>query len=215
MAGNFPVPLGVQLVVRWRLGTAAEAINVLHYRNTPATPIDQARADAISTLVGSAFATSALNAQLHTTVSLGSIQVRDMRNNENPYFASSIGTAPGTGTGDLLPRATSFCVSLATAKRGRSFMGRVYLWGYTEAANDATGGIATAASAASVAFVNLLKTNMLSTQNLELCVLSRYTTLPGTSVPIERNPPTLEPVVSVLAKDSRWDVQRRRAIAGV
>jgi hypothetical protein len=216
MAGNLPVPLGVEVKIVWNWNGQAAALNILHFEKDAGAVITSATAQAIDTAIKSQFTTSGLAGIFHTGVGLARAETRDMSSNDNPWFPGTGAAVAGTSAANPLPAATSFVVSLPTGKRGRSFNGRVYLWGYTEDANDAAGGIAAAASTASVAFIAGIRSTLAGGSTLlDMAVLSRWTTPPGAADSIERNPPIITPVGAVVAKDARWDVQRRRAVAGV
>lgn len=218
MAGNLPVPLGVEIKIQWDAPTGPAALTILHATNTSSAEITQARTDAIDSAIKTAYTSSGLQGVVHTGVSLARASVRDMRDNANPWWVAANAVVPGTGVGKPLPAATCFCVSSTTAKRGRSFNGRTYLWGYVEGANDTNGGITAVARDASVLFLNTVRTSLAGSPAVQLAILSRWTTPPGSapgSPPTERNPPILTPVVTYVAKDSRWDVQRRRSIPGI
>jgi hypothetical protein len=51
---------------------------------------------------------------------------------------------PGLATGDPLPPDTALVTTFRTGFRGRSFRGRTYWWGGTEANNDGTGRLLSA-----------------------------------------------------------------------
>jgi hypothetical protein len=217
MAGNFPVPNGVEVKIVWGLAGIPTALNILHFSHAAAASMTQAVADAISALIKTSF-TNNLAAFIHPTVSLLRVETRNMDNQSDPWFVTSSAAPPGTGTGNPLPAATAFCVSLKTGLRGRSYNGRVYLWGFASVANDTNGGITTAASTGAVAFIQGIDTNMSTTQSRPMAIVSRWTTPPGSppnTPPTERPVPLLTDVTSIVALDSRWDVQRRRAVPGV
>lgn len=216
MPGNLPVPLGVEVKLIWGWQGAPYAINVLHFRNTPATPIDQIRANAIDTLIkGQYSGASSQGSVNHTGVTLIAVHTRDMRDNTNIEWVGAGSAVPGTATGDPLPAAVSFVQTLKTAKRGRSYQGRIYAWGFTEASNDVLGGVVAATQSAVATFWAGILSNMSSQQNMQQCVLSRFTTPPGASAPVERDPPELTTVTAIVQRDTRWDYQRRRAIPGI
>lgn len=218
MAGNLPVTNGAEVKIVWGLSGTPAALNILHFAHDAGAIMNQAKADSISTLVKAAFTSSAIGGFLHTTVSLMRVESRHMDSNTDPWFVGAGAAVAGSGAGNPLPAATAFVVSLKTGLRGRSYNGRVYLWGWTEDANDAAGGIATGAFGAAGAFIDTIRVNMGSAQQWDLGILSRWTTPPGSppnTPPTERTPPLITPVTQVVALDSRWDVQRRRAIPGI
>lgn len=217
MAGNLPVPQGLEVRLVWNLGGNPYAVNILHFTHAVGTLHSQARADSIATVVRNSF-TNNFAVQVHPSVTLARIESRHMDANSDPWFIGAGAATPGTGTGKPLPAATSFAITLKTGLRGRSYNGRVFLWGYVEGANDAAGGMTSAAGAASVAFVDGIRQNMNTTLTAPMGVLSRWTTPPtappGTP-PTERTPPIITAVTLVTNLDLRWDVQRRRAVPGI
>jgi hypothetical protein len=215
MAGNLPVPRGVEVKITWSAGGTAQALNILHFDNTTSATMTQAVANTIGTAVRNAMGTSALAGQLHTSITLSKVEVRSMTANSDPWYVSTGAAVPGTGTGKPLPAANALVVTLNTLFRGRSYKGRVYLWGFAELANDTAGGATAAAQAAAIKFIDDIKTSVGGgTPALNLAVLSRWSTPPGGTTSIERNPPILSLVASQSA-DARWDVQRRRAVPGI
>lgn len=215
MAGNLPVPNGAELKIVWGLNGVPAALNILHYAHPTAASMSQALADAASTHVKNAFSVTALNAQIFAGVSLMRVEIRHMDANSDPWFIGAGTAVPGTAAGNPLPAATSFVVSVTTGMRGRSFNGRIYLWGWTEDANDTLGGITAAGSTAALGFCQQLGSLGASLPGYSLGVLSRFTTPPLSTVAIERNPPLLTAANGFVVKDSRWDVQRRRAVPGI
>lgn len=219
MAGNLPVPQGAEVKLVWQHNGVDAALNILHFGHDVGAVMNQAKADAIATLVRAQFSTAGgLASQVNTAVSLARIESRHMDALSDPWFVGAGAAVPGTSTANPLPAATSFVVTLRTGLRGRSYNGRVYIWGLTEDVNDAAGGITALGAETCRAFIALIMTNMASTQQWDLGVLSRWTTPPtappGTP-PTERQPPLLTPVTAVVFKDQRWDVQRRRAVPGI
>jgi hypothetical protein len=216
MAGNLPVTNGVEVKLVWTATGVPWALNILHFTNSTGTSMTQSRADSISTVVKSAFTTSLLPAQLHTSAALNRVEVRSMTANSDPWFVGAGAAVPGTATGKPLPSATALVVTLKTGLRGRSYNGRYYQWGWGEIANDTAGGATAAAANSLGGFINTMRTNLSGApSSLSMAILSRYTTPPGQTASIERNPPILTPVTAEVLLDSRWDTQRRRAIPGV
>jgi hypothetical protein len=202
--------------VLWTLNGDPFALNILHFRNTGNAAITQANADAIDGQVKAAFGSSALTGQYYSGVALASVSTRNLAASTNPWFIGSGAPVSGTGVGKPLPAATSFVVTLRTGQRGRSFNGRVYLAGWAEVANDTTGGATPTARTAALAFMDAIRVALVTgTPTLELAILSRVTTPPGTETPTIRPTPLTTAVTGIVASDLRWDTQRRRAVPGV
>lgn len=215
MSGNLPADRGVEVKLTWALGGTPSALNILHFDNPTLAAITQTTANNIGTAVRTAFTSSALVGQIHTSVTLAKVEVRSMKALSDPWYVSTGAAVAGTAAGKPLPAATALVVSLKTGLRGRSYNGRMYVWGFAELANDTLGGATSAAAAAASKFLDDMKVAIGGgTPALNLAVLSRFTTPPDGTVPIERTPPILTPVASTPA-DQRWDVQRRRAVPGI
>lgn len=191
----------------WAQGGQLYALNVLGVVNAGSVAITQALTNTIGTAIKSALTSSGQGAMLHTTITLANIGLRDVRTANTAEFLDTGGAVAGTLAGDLLPPQIAFCITLRTAQAGRSFRGRVYLPGYAEAANDATGTISTTAN--SVAFVTAIQSALVAS-SLNLGVLSRPA--PDAAPP---RAGFVTPVTSIVARDSVWDTQRRRAIPGI
>jgi hypothetical protein len=216
MAGNIPLTGAVQLKLVWSTASGPQSLNILHCQKLGVQVINTAFATAVDTAVKGAFTSSSLNLAISTTVSLTRVEVRDLGSLENPWFLGGGAAVPGAAADNMLPPQVAMCVSLNTAKRGRSFHGRTYLWGFTVTSNDATGAIAGPSAAAGTTFMETIRTTLAGgTTQLTLGVLSRFWTPPGTDTTVERSLPVLTPVVSCATRDTRWDTQRRRADPGI
>lgn len=196
-----------QMRLIWALGGQLYALNVLGVVNSGSVAITQALTNTLGTAIKAALTSSGHGAAVNSTVTLANVGLRDIRTANTAEFLDTGAAVAGTGTGDLLPPQTALCITLRTAQAGRSFRGRVYLCGYGEPVN-AAGGVASSSST-SVAFVVAIQ-NALIAQSLNLGVLSR----PAPQLPIPRAG-FITPVTSVVARDSVWDTQRRRAIPGI
>lgn len=215
VAGNLPVLNGVELKMVWTFSGVPQALNILHFNNAQGATITQSVANQVDTAVKSALTSSGHLASLHTGTALARCDIRSMTSNTDPWFLGAGAPVAGTSTGDPLPAATALVVTSVTGLRGRSFMGRTYLWGWAEGVNDAAGGVTVAAANAAAQFLTSVRTALAGqTPSFTQAILSRWTTPPG-GVVTERNPPILTTVVQNLCKDQRWDTQRRRAIPGI
>lgn len=215
MAGNLPVPNGVELRIVWTFQGAPHALNILHFHNPSGATITQAVANQVDTAVKAAFTSSGHAANIVAAFALARAEVRSMTSNTDPWFPGSAAAVVGTSVADPLPAAVSLVITNLTGLRGRSFMGRTYLTGFGEGVNDPSGGCTLAAANAAALFVLTIRTSLAgATPSLVQSVLSRWTTPPSGTLQ-ERNPPILTPVTSNALKDQRWDTQRRRAVPGI
>jgi len=183
------------------------AQNVLHFVNTGAVIVNQALAETLKTTISGIFGSSQLTGAIAPTFGLRNVGVRNLAlANQAEFLSTGAGTL-GTGTGDLLPVGTAFCVTLRTSGAGKSFRGRVYLAGFTEgmgAANNADAAVAQVA----VAFVDGIRTSLGSAPNIDMCIVSRYANK------VLRPTPITTEVTAVIARNTVWDSQRRRLKPG-
>jgi len=201
------VPNAAVMRLLWAQGGVLSAINVLGVVNGSNVAITQALTNSVGAAIKSGFTSSGFVNNLSTVITLVNVGLRDIRTANQAEFLDSGAAVAGTSGGDLLPLQTCLCITLRTALAGKSFRGRTYLWGYMEGMNDASGRITSTVQ--SVAFMTALKAALVANA-LDLGVLSR----PAPTLPIPRAG-GITPVTSIVARDSVWDTQRRRALAGV
>lgn len=209
------IPQGVLVRLIWRRGGADTAVNVLGATNVSAIAINQSLANSVGAAIKSSF-NSTLAASVGTDVSLSQIGLRNINVANQAEFLDVNAVQAGLeGTSSLLPPQISLAVTLRTALAGPSYRGRVYLYGFTEAINDA-GSLAIAATGtAAVSFVTGIQT-ALAAAGLTLAVLSR----PQDAQPLAVPPKLAKagwatPVTSIVLRNLAWDTQRRRAVAGI
>lgn len=201
------VPNAAQMRLIWSLGGQLYALNVMGVVNSGSVAITQALTNTVGSAVKAALTSSTLGANVHTTVALANVGLRDVRTANTAEFLDSGAAVAGTATGDVLPPQIAIVVTLRTALAGRSFRGRVYLPGFAEATNSATG--TSSLGTAPVGFITAIK-SALVTSGLDLGVLSR-------PAPLATPPRSgfITPVTSIVMRDTVWDTQRRRAVPGI
>jgi hypothetical protein len=152
----------LQIRVVWALPGEKQALNVLHSDIGANTTVNQALANTVAQAVADAHASSGLNAVQPDSVSIERVDVRDVREANQPLISSTTGLpSPGTVTsGDLLPKQDAICITSRTALAGRSFRGRTYLPGFDEGSSMVAGEASTAARDAGVAFLDDLNTTL-------------------------------------------------------
>ena len=199
-----PLVVSNAVLVRliWSAGGVPFAVNVLGGRKISATTIDQGFANTLGSAIKGAISAVALVPQLHTSVALMSVGVRDISAAARPEFIDAGTAVNGTGTGNLLPPQVAICCTLRTALAGKSFRGRYYQAGMPVGANSATGTILAAASTPVRDFISALRITHFPSNGLALAVISRKNAV-ATDVTLEQ------------VRDAQWDTQRRRAEAGV
>lgn len=191
----------------WSLNGQLYALNVLGVVNATNLAITQALANTVGAAVKTAFTSSSHDTDVHTSVSLANVGLRDIRTASQAEFLDSGAAVPGTSAGDVLPPQIALCITLRTALAGAAYRGRSYLPGYGELYNTATGTCVAVAPA--VAFLAAIKSG-LQTNALDLGVISRG----NASLPIPRAP-QINVVTSIVSRDAVWETQRRRAIPGI
>lgn len=201
------VPNAAQMRLIWALGGQLYALNVMGVVNTGAVSITQALTNTIGAAIKTALTSSGLGGLLNTTVTLANVGLRDIRTANQAEFLDTGGAVAGTAVTGLLPPQTALVVTLRTAQAGRSYRGRVYLPGFDEGNNSATGTATAAVSP--VTFVSSVK-SALVTSGLDLGVLSR----PAPDA-IPPRSGFITPVTSMVLRDQVWDTQRRRAVPGI
>lgn len=164
------IPNCVQIRILGNVGSNG-CINVLHARKLPTLAVDQTLANSVGTAIKNAWTTN-IGPLSNGNAALVRVGVRDLSNANQPEFLDTGATAVGTGTGDLMPAQVASVVTLKTALSGKSFRGRVYVWGFIETQNAAGGDAAGTVATGAVNYITAIK-NGLSPLSLFLCVASR------------------------------------------
>jgi hypothetical protein len=170
MAPPLQITSGAQLRLLWNLNGAL-AINVIGLLVTGNPVINQALAETIGSAVKGAFTTN-LAPRLAPTASLVRVGIRDLRSPNLPEFRDTGTIPPGTGTGDIMPPNIAACVTLRTAGSGKSFRGRIFYGGFTEAENTVSGWASAAVGTSVVAFTTAIDTAVTGS-GFRLAVLTR------------------------------------------
>lgn len=195
------VPQAALVRLIWTQGGTQYAVNVLGARKTGAAIIDQAAANAIGAAVKGALTSSGALPIISNTVALATVGVRDISSPNNVEFTDSGAAVPGTAAGALMPPQVAYCVTLRTARAGKSFRGRFYFPGWAVTANAANGTAIASVQTNGVAFITNVRT-ALPAQGLTLAVVSR------------KNAST-EVVTTEQGRDLLWDTIRGRSRPGI
>lgn len=217
------VPNVIQIKLGWTIAGPG-AFNVIHVRKGSAQTLDQTLANSIGSAVKGAY-TGNLPALMTTNVALHRIYSRDLSAPNMPEFQDTGAAVGGTdAVSQPLPASVALCLTLRTAKAGRSFRGRFYLGGFSEAQNDTSGLALPAAAAAAVSFVEDMA-DALGALGLSLGVLSRpsnaTTVLKRTGYPdgsqeeevLWSSPQRaggIEDVTLIASRTLAWETQRKR-----
>ena len=194
------VPQAALVRIIWSMSGQSYAVNVIGTRKTGATVIDQTTANSVGAQIKSAYTSSGL-AGLNTNIELATVGVRDISSASNVEFMDSGAAAASTGVGASLPPQVAYCVTLRTARAGKSYRGRVYLPGFGVSQLELGGTAVAAVRDNSVNFLNALRTGLPS-NGLSLAIVSRKLS-------------STELVTSVQGRDLVWDTIRGRATAGI
>jgi len=204
------VPNAAICRIAWVQGTRSW-LNVfgLTVLTNPPT-FDQALANTLATAWGTALTNNAILSKMPTSTRFHALFIRDIRTANQPEFESAAQDLAGTGTGDALPLSLAAAVTLRTALAGRSFRGRTFFSGWDETQNDANGRIAAALNTALESLIGTFNTS-LRANGLEIGVLSRPAdakTIPAKTTPARAG--QVNSMTQVIARDTRWESQRRR-----
>ena len=192
------LPLGFRVALEYQI-FGKIVVNIYH--GTTTDPITTIKLFSIADLFEAWFNTSLASA-VSADIKLATITVLnlDVENGEKVTNVL-VPASPGTRVGEALPNNVALVASFATAKTGRSFRGRSYLAGLSEA--DVAGvGVDTVFAAGIVTAFLALITDM-AVANEELVVASFQ------SLGVPRIEGVATPVDSVSC-NLRVDTQRRR-----
>lgn len=210
MAVPLVIPNAAMLKLRWA-NTGNQWLNVLGVVGNPTLPpIDATVAEAIfAAIKASTFMPAFLGCLAQSTIFQG-ISLRDISVANRFEFQSTGASTFGTSTTDALPLSVASVVTLRTALAGKSFRGRVYLSGFAELCNDATGRADTQSQVSSVDFINAVNT-ALQAHAMRLAVLSRpfaAKTIPQKIIPSRGG--GVQAMTAAESRNNKWESQRRR-----
>jgi hypothetical protein len=186
-------------------------LNVAHMQYTTAGPLNPNIADTMFTAFKNALTGANAEAQWASTFSVTGMGVIDLRSAANPELPSTTAALVGTGTGNALPDQVSIVVTARTALTGRSHRGRIYTFGYIQAACMADGTISDAAAAAAVAYGNALYTACTAGGGvlaINSPALPERPSKPGGTLPAKNH--EITPVTGLFVRDRVFDTNRRR-----
>jgi len=216
------IPNCVQVRLLWAI-SGTGGVNVLHAITTGSVVVNQTLANTIGSAIKAAY-TARLSSLQGPGSAIVRVGVRDLRGPNLAEFLDSGALVNGVGVGDPLPSQLAACVTLRTANSGKSFRGRVYVGGFNEAQNDASGLTATAANTASVNFLADVQATLqangmnlaVATRPAEAKVITETTNHnDGTTTVRTLSRQTAKnglatAVTLIAARDAAWQTQRRR-----
>lgn len=216
------IPSTVEVRLLWTFAGQG-GINVLHGIVGTGFVANQSVTNTLATAIKGAV-TANLATLMPANCSLVRVGLRDLRTPNQAEFIDANAAVVGSAVTDPLPPQTSLCVTLRTALSGKSFRGRVYLGGFSEATSDVVGTANSATSTAAVAFLTAVSNAMTASQ-ITFAVASRpaerYTVVRTTfhndgttsTKTITQGParPGVSTAVSLIAaRNATWETQRRR-----
>jgi len=183
---------------------------VIHWQIPAGTSVDVTLANALFSPIAALWEAH-LAAFAGGTTSLMQLALRDLRAaNQAEVISTAAGQSGTDAIGDNLPLSIACCVTLRTDKAGKRFRGRMYLPGFTETANGASGHMAAAMKTGADAFAAGLIAAA-SQSGCTLAVLSRPTTFdPDTGLPVSPGLGFVTTARQATVRDDVWDSQRRR-----
>jgi len=160
---------------------------------------------------------STLNAFFSSTGSLSAVTIRDINppDGSGVVVQSNAAGVPGTSASPALPSEVALVVTKNTAKRGRSFRGRMYMANWATNAMGTGDTVAAAAVTALGAWASTLVGATLAAQGYPHVLLqparAAYTSsITGRQFPARAA--TSEVITSLVVRDNHWDSQRRRGL---
>ena len=198
-------------------------MNVLGCEITGNPVFGQALADTLGTAIKNAWVTN-MQPRCTSGVSLVRVGIRNLNlDNQNEYRDAGAAVV-GNAVGDSLPGQNALVVSLRADGAGKSFRGRVYIGGFAEAENTATGVASANATTAAGNFVGAINT-ALQASSMRLAILTlpqpdiritKITTIDGTVTETRtlshqtQKPGAFHRVAFISVGNTVWDTQRRR-----
>lgn len=209
MAGFVVSPNTIRVL--WHCSTHGRPqLYVTHALYTTAGPLNPNIGETIWSAFKTNFGTADLIA-FHTGFSMTGVGVIDLRSPNNPEQTST--SAAITGTSLNLPMADQVCcvVTLRTAFTGRSFRGRVFVFGWSEDNMTATGAVADTAATVAESLVTAMQAGI-AAAGAQLAIrspeLPARPSKPGGELPAK--PFAITPVTQIVVRDRIWDTNRRR-----
>jgi hypothetical protein len=187
-------------------------LTVLGASGTNSTAVDQAKADALDAAIKAAFVSSGFNGCLDPSSNLVSVGIRDVKGANQPEFSGNGPASPGTVVGgQIVPKSAALVLTYKTLLAGKSYRGRSYLPGITEADNDGDGNFSTTCIANAIAFMTAVQGAM-TASGFAHAVLSPA--LPERTINGELEPAKAAfatPVTSISSRSTTPGSQRRRS----
>jgi hypothetical protein len=203
--GFVPVPDVAEVVMEYTLLGGNKAVNVFNVREAMITSWTQAILDDLIDIF-SAWETNTARALRSNQVILTGIRARDMTE-QNGLVVERAVSITGTIASAAMPANVTLAIKANTGFAGRSFRGRSYWIGLTEA--NVTGDfVATTAGNQIVAGMNTLRTNIQGS----LLLTARMVVVSRVANGAPRQTGIATDITSWSLNDYRVDTQRRRLL---
>lgn len=213
-----PVANTLQIRVTQSVAGVTAPVNNYHIKYDAPPGLTQGLADGIAEALENLYESSTLNAHLSTAWSITEILVTDLTSAGAPQFAGAFDPIAGTDAADLLPTQDAALINWITATRGRSFRGKTYHAGFSEAQSN--GSPTAALLTALESFASGLQSTF-TVVGQELAVVSRFsgsalTPGPGGQVLLRPSPRVAGVATPITSHhiDRQWHTQRRRGQRG-
>jgi hypothetical protein len=199
------------LRVLWHLSThGRNQLYVTHAEYTLAGPLNPNIAETIFSSFKGALGAGPPGALANTFSFLG-VGVVDIRSANNVEIASTGAAVPGTSLLVGLPDQVACVVTLRTAFAGRSFRGRVYVFGWAEDQVTAEGLVSDSCAINARQIVEAMRVGITAaggTMAIRSPALPERPSKPGGVLPAK--PYAITPVTTTVVRDRIWDTNRRR-----
>jgi hypothetical protein len=207
--------------MEWTHADTNVSVNVFYIKFGAHVTLNQAGADAWAGAFEDAFDTSGIATYLSTDTKIDHIVVTDLDSVGAPQFLGAFDAFAGASGADYLPLQTAGMIEWQTALRGRSFRGKTFLAGFTEAASDGApvAGLLTDLDALGDALIDAIHDTGPPTR--DLAVVSRFSgsqlvDIGGGQI-VKRPLPRAEAIATAItgrSSETVWKTQRRRAFPG-
>lgn len=212
IAGPQNVPSVLEIRVRQAIPNGKVATWAVHGAYVTVPTGLPGMAQSLFAAISAAWATN-LGTYMSPQTSIRGVDLRDMTSFSNPIFESTGAAVPGTGTGNPMPADAAVVLTENIAARGRGAKGRIFLPGWTVAADAGNGMINQTVSDALDAF-GIALAGAISAQNLTPCLaqVARQAYIGLTGTQHNARGATHVTVESYTCRDLEWDTQRRRGL---
>jgi hypothetical protein len=212
IGGPAPVPLGVEMRLRFQLANQKIATCTLHAQNQGSFLASGTMANTLFDAFKTSWQSNLASLMASTTLFIG-ILLRQMDDPQSPEYASTTTQVAGSGGATAMPQDVALVLTEDLLARGRGAKGRIYVPGWSTVADAGTGQATTAARDALTAWGTGLSTAMQTNGILHAVAKPARREYIGTSgtVHAERQATTIL-CSAYICKNTEWDTQRRRGV---